>query len=80
MISGYTALVDRAKVGASEAVTIEMMLERHDDDVLNGFGAAIGSAHLLTARGGLSKASDSASLPETGLGSINEPRIPVGPC
>ena len=41
MISGYTALVDQAKVGASEVVIIEVILERHDDDVLNDFGAAM---------------------------------------
>lgn len=41
VISGYTALVDQAKVGASEVVIIEVILERHDDDVLNDFGAAM---------------------------------------
>lgn len=41
VISGYTALVDQAKVGAPEIVIIEVILERHDDDVLNDFGAAM---------------------------------------
>lgn len=40
-IRGYTAIVDRALMGLSETVIIEVMLNRHDDDVLERFGAAM---------------------------------------
>ncbi|MEC7259609.1 MAG: Lrp/AsnC family transcriptional regulator [Pseudomonadota bacterium] len=37
-IQGYAALLDQEKLGASEIVMIEVILERHDDDVLEEFG------------------------------------------
>ena len=37
-IQGYAALLDQEKLGASEIVMIEVILERHDDDVLEDFG------------------------------------------
>ena len=40
-ISGYTALLDQDLMGAGETVLIEVSLDRHDEDVLEGFGRAI---------------------------------------
>ncbi|TMV08270.1 Lrp/AsnC family transcriptional regulator [Arenibacterium halophilum] len=37
-IQGYAAILDQERLGASEIVMIEVILERHDDDVLEGFG------------------------------------------
>ncbi|MZR13688.1 winged helix-turn-helix transcriptional regulator [Maritimibacter sp. DP07] len=41
VISGYRAIVDRAKLGSSEIVMIEVILDRHDDEVLENFGRAM---------------------------------------
>ncbi|MBL6430244.1 MAG: Lrp/AsnC family transcriptional regulator [Maritimibacter sp.] len=41
VISGYRAIVDRAKLGSSEIVMIEVILDRHDDEVLESFGRAM---------------------------------------
>ena len=38
VISGYRAILDQAKLGAPEIVMIEVILERHDDEVLESFG------------------------------------------
>ena len=40
-IRGYTAVLDQEKLGAPETVIIEVMLDRHDDDVLEAFGKAM---------------------------------------
>jgi len=41
VIRGYTAILDQAKLGLTETVIIEVMLERHDDEVLERFGEAM---------------------------------------
>ncbi|MEC7760610.1 MAG: Lrp/AsnC family transcriptional regulator [Pseudomonadota bacterium] len=41
IIAGYRAIVDRAKLGSSEIVMIEVILDRHDDEVLENFGRAM---------------------------------------
>ena len=41
VITGYRAEIDRAKLGASEVVLIEVVLDRHDDEVLETFGQAM---------------------------------------
>ena len=41
VISGYQAVIDRAKLGVSEIVMIEVVLDRHDDDTLEVFGRAM---------------------------------------
>lgn len=38
IISGYTAVVDSSRLGITETVFVEVMMERHDDDVLDAFG------------------------------------------
>lgn len=38
VITGYRAILDQAKLGAPEVVMIEVILERHDDEVLETFG------------------------------------------
>ncbi|MBC7286400.1 Lrp/AsnC family transcriptional regulator [Hoeflea sp.] len=38
VIAGYRAVLDQAKLGAPEIVMIEVILERHDDEVLESFG------------------------------------------
>lgn len=40
-IRGYTAVLDQERLGAPETVIIEVMLDRHDDDVLEAFGKAM---------------------------------------
>jgi Lrp/AsnC family leucine-responsive transcriptional regulator len=40
-IQGYSAILDQALLGLSETVIIEVTLERHDDEVLERFGAAL---------------------------------------
>ncbi len=40
-ITGYTALLDQAKLGAAETVIIEIMLDRHDESALENFGRAM---------------------------------------
>ncbi|MEQ9491499.1 MAG: Lrp/AsnC family transcriptional regulator [Alphaproteobacteria bacterium] len=40
-ISGYTALLDQTLLGASETVIIEVTLDRHDDEILENFGAVM---------------------------------------
>lgn len=37
-IRGYTALLDRERLGVPETVLIEVTLDRHDDSVLETFG------------------------------------------
>lgn len=41
IISGYTAIIDQARLGTPETVIIEVVLDRHDDDVLDSFGNAM---------------------------------------
>lgn len=41
LIAGYTATIDSAMLGATETVIVEIVLERHDDDVLEEFGRAM---------------------------------------
>lgn len=41
IITGYAALVDQAQLGVTETVIIEVILDRHDDDVLEAFGRAM---------------------------------------
>lgn len=41
VISGYTALVDQSLLGVTETVIIEVILDRHEDEVLEAFGRAI---------------------------------------
>lgn len=41
IISGYTAVVESARLGLNETVIIEVAMERHDDDVLEAFGRAM---------------------------------------
>ncbi len=40
-IEGYIALLNQAKVGLPETVIIEVTLERHDDEILDRFGALL---------------------------------------
>lgn len=40
-INGYTALLDQTLLGASETVIIEVTLDRHDDEILENFGAVM---------------------------------------
>lgn len=40
-IRGYSATLDQELLGASETVMIEVILERHDDEVLEEFGRAM---------------------------------------
>lgn len=40
-ITGYVALLNQGMLGASETVIIEVMLDRHDDEVLEKFGHAM---------------------------------------
>ncbi len=37
-ISGFAAVLDQAKLGASEIVLVEVMLDHHSDEVLGEFG------------------------------------------
>ena len=38
IIRGYTVVLDQALLGAPEIVMIEVILERHDDEILDAFG------------------------------------------
>ena len=38
VIRGYAALLDQALLGAPEMVMIEVVLDRHDDEILENFG------------------------------------------
>lgn len=38
IIRGYTALLDQSLLGAAEIVMIEVILERHDEEILDDFG------------------------------------------
>lgn len=40
-ILGYSAVLDNAKLGAPETVIIEVILERHDDEIFEKFGQAM---------------------------------------
>ncbi len=40
-IQGYTAILDQEKLGISETVIIEVTLNSHDDEILEGFGLAM---------------------------------------
>ena len=40
-ITGYFAALDQGLLGAKETVIIEVTLDRHDDDILEDFGAAM---------------------------------------
>lgn len=41
IIRGYSATLDQEQLGASEIVMIEVVLERHDDEVLEAFGRSM---------------------------------------
>ncbi|WP_186389671.1 Lrp/AsnC family transcriptional regulator [Stappia sp. TSB10GB4] len=41
VISGYTAVLDHEALGVGETVMIEVSLERHDPEALEGFGKAM---------------------------------------
>ena len=41
IIAGYTVLLDAAQLGVSETVIIEVVLDRHDDEILENFGRAM---------------------------------------
>lgn len=41
LIAGYTALIDAGRLGVTETAIVEVVLERHDDDVLEEFGRAM---------------------------------------
>ncbi|MDN5929200.1 MAG: Lrp/AsnC family transcriptional regulator [Hyphomicrobiales bacterium] len=38
VITGYSVIVDSNRLGVTETVIIEVVLERHDDEILEGFG------------------------------------------
>lgn len=40
-IQSYAAILDQSRLGLTETVIIEVTLERHDDEVLERFGAAM---------------------------------------
>ena len=41
VISGYTAIIDNARLGTSDIVLVEVALERHDETVVEEFGKAM---------------------------------------
>ncbi|MBY6059044.1 Lrp/AsnC family transcriptional regulator [Leisingera daeponensis] len=41
VISGYRAILDQEKLGAPEVVMIEVVLDRHDDEILEAFGTTM---------------------------------------
>ncbi|MBI1218655.1 MAG: winged helix-turn-helix transcriptional regulator [Rhodobacteraceae bacterium] len=41
VIEGYRAILNPAAMGASEVVLIEVILERHDDEIVETFGRAM---------------------------------------
>lgn len=41
VITGYRAILDQEKLGAAEIVMIEVVLDRHDDDILEAFGSTM---------------------------------------
>lgn len=41
LIAGYTAVIDSSMLGVTETAIVEVVLERHDDDVLEAFGRAM---------------------------------------
>jgi len=43
IISGYTAVIDSSRLGISEIVIVEVVLDRHDDEILDAFGKAMTS-------------------------------------
>jgi Lrp/AsnC family leucine-responsive transcriptional regulator len=43
VISGYSAVLDQSKLGISETVIIEVVLDRHDEETLESFGRAMAS-------------------------------------
>jgi len=53
-IKGYVAVLDQRSIGASNIVFVEITLNRHDENALEQFGAALASipevteAHLVT--------------------------------
>ncbi len=54
VIEGYAAIIDQAMIGLRDIVFVEITLEKHDDKVLERFGAALAQmprvleAHLVT--------------------------------
>lgn len=40
-IQGYAALLDQGKLGAGETVILEVNLDRHDDEMVENFGAVM---------------------------------------
>ena len=40
-IKGYSALLDQELMGKPETVIVEITLEKHDEDILDGFGKAM---------------------------------------
>ena len=43
VIKGYSATIDQGRIGLSETVIIEVILDRHDDEVIEAFGRAMAS-------------------------------------
>src|SRR5690606_3275923 len=41
LIAGYTAVIDSSMLGVTETAIVEVVLERHDDDVLEACGRAM---------------------------------------
>lgn len=41
VVTGYTAMIDQARFGITETVIIEVVLDRHDDEILEAFGRAM---------------------------------------
>ncbi|MFC3225715.1 Lrp/AsnC family transcriptional regulator [Marinibaculum pumilum] len=54
VIAGYVTVFDQAALGRPDTVVVEVTLDRHDDDMLDRFGAALADlpevieAHLVT--------------------------------
>lgn len=54
VITGYAAIIDQTAIGLRDIVFVEITLEKHDDKVLERFGAALArmprvlEAHLVT--------------------------------
>ncbi|MEQ8501918.1 MAG: Lrp/AsnC family transcriptional regulator, partial [Sneathiellaceae bacterium] len=54
VIAGYVAIFDQEALGRPDTVVIEVTLDRHDEDMLETFGAALAAlpevteAHLVT--------------------------------
>jgi len=49
VITGYTALVDRARVGLGQCVIAELNLTRHSEDVVQAFEAAVAATPQIVS-------------------------------